>query len=249
MDFLYSTIGTFINFFYGITMNAGLSVVMFAGAVKLIMIPMSNKFYTKIFGYRKSLTEQFAKFDEKYGKNTKKIADEKTKMMIQLKYPLMGETLHFVVYAIIVIGLLGAVNNPASFIPDAGAGMSDKFLFIDDMNVSFFNAFSRFGFGDASIVYLLFPAIAFVLNYYHGKILREYSIVDYHVIEIITLVALSFLSLLLPNYFALFWSAYRVFAIANLFIIKKHAQKHPSEIKLNPKSDKQQKNKKYTKLK
>ena len=115
IDFLIGLLGHVMNFCYALTRNYGVSIILFTFITKLILFPIS--LLTQKNSIRMAqLQPELDQLSMKYVDDKDKFADAQLELYKKYKYNPFLDTLPLLLQIPIVLGLVGVVYRPLSFI-------------------------------------------------------------------------------------------------------------------------------------
>lgn len=170
MSFLYQFFGMILKAIYGFVGSYGWSIVLFAVFAKIITLPISIK-QTRSMQLMQMLSPATQVIQKKYANNKDKQNEETMKLYNKYKYNPMSGCLPLLIQFPILIGLYGALRTPVPYVfaEAEWSGVSQTFLWIQNMGLSPVDLFKQSGMNAEFYLSLIIPTISVVLTIIQQK--------------------------------------------------------------------------------
>ncbi|MBO4359284.1 MAG: membrane protein insertase YidC [Eubacteriaceae bacterium] len=167
MTFLYELFGRLMYYLYEACGNYGLAIVLFAVAVKVIMLPLTIKQYrsTQLMQLLQPAQDVIQK---KYAKNQTKMNEELQKLYQKYNYSPLSGCLPLLIQFPLIFGLWGALREPAKYVfgsEEVFASVPKNFLWIKQMTLSPVDLFKAQGLSGEFLLSLIFPILSIALTF------------------------------------------------------------------------------------
>lgn len=164
MNFLRTIFGEVLIFFYNLTDDYGLAIILLTLAVRIVTLPLSMKQMASTKAMQKIAPEQ-KKLQEKYKNDKEKLNMEMMKLYKENKVNPFGGCLPLLIQFPVLIAVFGVLRDP-TIMESAIEGFSSFFMGWIDMNKAaselFKEATDVFGYVTPAIIPLLAGATTFL---------------------------------------------------------------------------------------
>lgn len=158
MEFLRNIFSQVLIFFYNITNDYGLAIILLTLLVRVVTLPLSIKQINSTKAMQKIAPEQ-KKLQEKYKDNPEKLNKELAELYRTNKVSPFGGCLPLLIQFPVILAVYAVLRNP-EVIEKSIPGFSSSFFGLVDLNLSFAQLIK----GAAGVVDYIIPAVIPILS-------------------------------------------------------------------------------------
>jgi len=222
MDFLRNIAAEGLIFFYNLTGDYGLAIILLTLAVRVVTLPLSMKQMNSTKAMQKIAPEQ-KKLQEKYKDDKEKLNKEMMELYKEHKVSPFGGCLPLLIQFPVLIAIFGVLRNP-DVMYNAIDGFSPLFLGMVDLNVSFQKLIQE-GAGFANyILPAIIPLLAGLTTYIQTKQTtagQEKAAGGMGMMTVMMPFMIVFFSYTLPQGLPLYWLIGNIFSIGQHYLLNR----------------------------
>jgi membrane protein insertase Oxa1/YidC/SpoIIIJ len=217
MAYYYSTLGVLISRF-SVFGCAPLGISLFAVAVKLLTISITNRYYKNI-KIGEALKPQLDKIDKKYENNRSERSDRTTELLMHARYSPFGGIVNLVIYALLGWGLSGTLMDADRYLSFGAISLNLYFIQVTDIPARIFTSDALIDAQAAEAVVVLLLVVA--LQIAHDRMMNRLLVVDEGYVNKAAWVLLMIGLIFLPVGVALYWGIITIVNFAQITLIKR----------------------------
>jgi YidC/Oxa1 family membrane protein insertase len=224
VDFLKNIFAQILIFFYNITADYGLAIILLTLLVRLVTLPLSIKQINSTRAMQRIAPEQ-KKLQEKYKDNPDKLNKEMLELYKINKVSPFGGCLPLLIQFPVIIAVFAVLKDP-KIMSDAIPGFSPFFAGLVDLNKSFAQLIKE-GTGIAAyIIPAVIPILAAVTTYFQSKLMTAGQNTEAAGMGTMTMLMplmILFFGYSLPQGLPLYWLVGNIFQIAQNLVFSRPA--------------------------
>lgn len=227
MDFLRNIFAEVLIFFYNLTNDYGLAIILLTVAVRLITLPLSMKQMASTRAMQKIAPEQ-KRLQEKYKDDKEKLNAEMMKLYKENNVNPFGGCLPLLIQFPVLIAVFGVLRNP-EIMENAIDGFSSLFFGWIDLNASFSELVAQGAALSDYVSFAIIPLLAGLTTYLQTKQTtagQGQAAGGMGTMTLLMPFMIVFFSYSLPQGLPLYWLAGNIFSIIQHYIL---ARPKPAE--------------------
>ena len=224
MDFLKNIFAQILIFFYRITSDYGLAIILLTLLVRLVTLPLAIKQINSTRAMQKIAPEQ-KKLQEKYKDNPEKLNKELMELYKANKVSPFGGCLPLIIQLPVLLAVFAVLKDP-KIMYDAIPGFSPFFAGLIDLNKSFAELIKE-GTGVAAyVIPAIIPVLAAATTYFQSKLMTTGQNTEAPGMGTMTMLMplmILFFGYSLPQGLPLYWLVGNIFQIIQSLIFNRPA--------------------------
>lgn len=220
MDFLRNIFAEVLIFFYNLTNDYGLAIILLTVAVRLITLPLSMKQMASTRAMQKIAPEQ-KRLQEKYKDDKEKLNAEMMKLYKENNVNPFGGCLPLLIQFPVLIAVFGVLRNP-EIMENAIDGFSSLFFGWIDLNASFSELVAEGAALSDYVSFAVIPLLAGLTTYLQTKQTtagQGQAAGGMGTMTLLMPFMIVFFSYSLPQGLPLYWLAGNIFSIIQHYIL------------------------------
>jgi YidC/Oxa1 family membrane protein insertase len=224
VDFLKNIFAQILIFFYNITADYGLAIILLTLLVRLVTLPLSIKQINSTRAMQRIAPEQ-KKLQEKYKDNPDKLNKELMELYKVNKVSPFGGCLPLLIQFPVLIAVFAVLKDP-KIMYDAIPGFSPLFAGVIDLNKSFAELIKEGTGVTAYVIPAIIPVLSAVTTYFQSKLMTAGQKTEAPGMGTMTMLMplmILFFGYSLPQGLPLYWLVGNIFQIVQNLIFNRPA--------------------------